>query len=64
MSRTLRNQYFRRLINQALSYKKLLTLAITAGLINLGLTFIIPWLIGSVIDRVIAPPHGRFPVRC
>lgn len=61
MSRTLRDQYFRRLINQALSYKKLLTLAITAGLINLGLTFIIPWLIGSVIDRVIAPPHGRFP---
>lgn len=61
MNRTLRDQYFRRLINQALSYKKLLTLAITAGLINLGLTFVIPWLIGSVIDRVIAPPHGKFP---
>jgi ABC-type multidrug transport system fused ATPase/permease subunit len=61
MGRTLRDQYFRRLINQALSYKKLLTLAIAAGMVNLGLTFVIPWLIGSVIDRVIAPPHGRFP---
>ena len=31
------------------------------GWSNLGLTFVIPWLIGSVIDRVIAPPHGQFP---
>lgn len=61
MKRTLRDQYFRRLITQALSYKRLLALAIVAGLASLALTFVIPWLIGAVIDHVIAPPHGQQP---
>jgi subfamily B ATP-binding cassette protein MsbA len=61
MKRTLRDQYFRRLLRQALGYKRLLTLALLAGLVSLALSFVIPWLIGSVIDRVIAPPHGQMP---
>jgi ABC-type multidrug transport system fused ATPase/permease subunit len=61
MKRSLRDVYFRRLLKQALSYKRLLTLAISAGLASLALTFVIPWLIGAVIDHVIAPPHGSNP---
>jgi ABC-type multidrug transport system fused ATPase/permease subunit len=61
MKRTLRDQYFRRLLRQALSYKRLLILALVAGIVSLALSFVIPWLIGSVIDRVIAPPHGQMP---
>src|SRR5687767_7843699 len=51
----LRELYFRRLLDYALRYRGLLLLTVTAGLLNLGLTFVFPWLIGSAIDWVIAP---------
>jgi subfamily B ATP-binding cassette protein MsbA len=51
----LRELYLKRLLKQALRYKTLLTLTVIAGLLNLGLTFVFPWLIGAAIDRVIAP---------
>ena len=57
-----RKLYFGRLLKMAIHYKGLVALAVTASLVNLGLTFIIPWLIGSAIDDVIAPDwvaHGR-----
>src|SRR3954468_12149219 len=55
----LRDIYFKRLMEHALRYKGLLALTISAGLLNLGLTFVFPWLIGSAIDNVIAPDWVR-----
>jgi subfamily B ATP-binding cassette protein MsbA len=62
MKKTLRDAHFRRLLNHALTYRGLLTLAIVAGLINLSLTFVFPWLIGSAIDKVIVPSGGAAPL--
>ncbi|HWE00839.1 MAG TPA: ABC transporter ATP-binding protein [Tepidisphaeraceae bacterium] len=56
---SLRGTYLRRLIEQALHYKGMLAITVGAGLLNLGLTFIFPWLIGSAIDNVIAPDWVR-----
>lgn len=52
--------YFRRLLKQALSYRSLLVVVIIAGLVNVGLTFVFPWLIGTAIDRVTAPDWERW----
>ena len=54
-----RSKYLRRMVGQALRYKRMLAITIGAGLLNLGLTFIFPWLIGSAIDYVIAPDWVR-----
>ena len=51
---------FRRLLKQALRYRALLTLAVVANLGNLALTFVIPWLMGSAIDHVVAPESSKF----
>ncbi|HEX8324751.1 MAG TPA: ABC transporter ATP-binding protein [Tepidisphaeraceae bacterium] len=51
---------FRRLLLQALRYRGLLLLTVSAGMLNLVLSFVIPWLIGSAIDYVIAPDWVRF----
>jgi ABC-type multidrug transport system fused ATPase/permease subunit len=62
----LRDRSFRRLLGQAVAYKGLLALTIITGLVNLSLTFIIPWIIGSAIDRVIVPGaegHANPPPR-
>jgi len=50
----------RRLLGQALRYRWLLLFAVVANLFNLGLTFVIPWLIGTIIDQVVAPDAARF----
>ncbi|HXE53410.1 MAG TPA: ABC transporter ATP-binding protein, partial [Tepidisphaeraceae bacterium] len=55
MNRGLREGYLHRLLRYALGYKGLLSLSIIAGLVGLSLTFVIPWLIGSAIDKVIVP---------
>lgn len=62
MKKAYRDADFRRLLSQALAYRGLLTLAILAGLINLSLTFVFPWLIGSAIDKVIAPAGAAAPL--
>lgn len=54
-----KENHFRRLLLQTLNYKGLLALAIVAGLISISLAFVFPWLIGSAIDWVIAPPFDR-----
>ncbi len=59
MASGLRGMYLRRLLTQALQYKTMLAITVAAGLLNLGLTFVFPWLIGSAIDRVIAPDWVR-----
>src|SRR5688500_645264 len=59
MRNGLRDTYFRRLVGYALQYKGLLALTITMGVVGLALTFVIPWLIGSAIDEVIAPDWVR-----
>src|SRR5687768_2051147 len=50
-----RHVYFRRLLSRAAAYKALLALTLIAGVVSMLLAFVFPWLIGSVIDRVIAP---------
>src|SRR3954468_3881659 len=57
----LRELYLKRLLSQALRYKFLLGLTLVAGMINVALTFVIPWLIGTAIDRVTAPDWGTRP---
>src|SRR4051812_23464232 len=56
----LRELYLKRLLSQALRYKFLLGLTLVAGMINVALTFVIPWLIGTAIDRVTAPDWVRY----
>ena len=56
----IRELYLRRLLSQALRYKFLLGLTLTAGMLNVGLTFVFPWLIGVAIDRVTAPDWERW----
>ncbi|HEV7298072.1 MAG TPA: ABC transporter ATP-binding protein [Tepidisphaeraceae bacterium] len=51
----LRDKSFRRLLRQATHHRGLLALTVIAGLVNISLTFVIPWLIGSAIDEVIVP---------
>jgi subfamily B ATP-binding cassette protein MsbA len=51
--------YLKRLINQSLNYKPTLAVTVGAGLLNLGLTFVFPYLIGSAIDTVVAPDWVR-----
>jgi subfamily B ATP-binding cassette protein MsbA len=52
--------YIKRLLTQALRYKWLLTLTLGAGMLNVGLTFVFPWLIGSAVDGVTAPDWERW----
>jgi ABC-type multidrug transport system fused ATPase/permease subunit len=56
----LRELYLKRLLGHALRYKWLLGLTETAGALNVALTFVFPWLIGSAIDRVTAPDWTRW----
>jgi ABC-type multidrug transport system fused ATPase/permease subunit len=56
----LREFYLKRLLKQALRYKWLLGLTLVAGMLNVGLTFVFPWLIGSAIDGVTAPDWERW----
>jgi subfamily B ATP-binding cassette protein MsbA len=56
----LRELYLKRLLTQALGYKWLLALTLGAGMLNVGLTFVFPWLIGSAIDGVTAPDWQRW----
>ncbi|MDB5318870.1 MAG: msbA [Phycisphaerales bacterium] len=39
-------------------YKVLLAVTLVMGVLGFAVTFVLPWLIGSAIDRVIAPPVG------
>ena len=55
-----RELYIKRLLSQALRYKWLLALTLGAGMLNVGLTFVFPWLIGSAIDGVTAPDWERW----
>lgn len=55
MRKTLRDPNLRRVLSHACNYRALLILAIAASLINLVLIFVFPWIIGSLIDHVIAP---------
>jgi len=55
----LRDRYFKRLLGYATRYKGLLALTIAMGVVGLALQFVIPWLIGSAIDQVIAPDWVR-----
>ncbi len=55
MRKTLRDPNLRRVLSHAANYRTLLILAIVASLINLVLIFVFPWIIGSLIDHVIAP---------
>ncbi|HYO08140.1 MAG TPA: ABC transporter ATP-binding protein [Tepidisphaeraceae bacterium] len=59
MKTPLRQLYLRRLLARALQYKWLLAISVCAGAVNLGLTFVFPWLIGAAIDKVIAPDWVR-----
>jgi subfamily B ATP-binding cassette protein MsbA len=56
----LRELYIKRLLTQALRYKWLLALTVGAGMLNVALTFVFPWLIGSAIDGVTAPDWERW----
>src|SRR5689334_18128328 len=56
----LRELYLKRLLTHALRYKWLLVLTLVAGMLNVGLTFVFPWLIGSAIDHVTAPDWERW----
>ena len=51
-----------RLLNYARRYKTLLILTLTMGVMGFAVTFVFPWLIGSVIDKVIAPAAAGDPV--
>jgi subfamily B ATP-binding cassette protein MsbA len=55
----IRELYLKRLLKQALRYKLLLSLTVGASALNLALTFVIPWLIGSAVDFVIARDYQR-----
>ena len=48
-------RYFRRFLAYALDYKVLLVVAIVMGIGKFGINYTFPWLIGTAIDRVIAP---------
>jgi len=47
-----------RLLRYALAYKWLMALTILAGFTQVGLQYAFPWLIGSVIDRIVIPDQG------
>ena len=51
--------YLKRLIKHSLNYKTTLAVTVAAGLLNLALTFVFPYLIGSAIDTVVAPDWVR-----
>src|SRR4051812_30159715 len=58
-------RYIRKLISYVLSEKKLLALIVLTGTIGFSITFVFPWLIGSLIDHVIdpRPVNGALPTR-
>ena len=56
----LRELYFRRLLRHALAYRSLFAIVVIAGILNVALTFVFPWLIGTAIDRVTAPDWLRW----
>ncbi|HSI32903.1 MAG: ABC transporter ATP-binding protein [Phycisphaerae bacterium] len=47
-----------RLLNYARRYRLLLGLTLLMGVLGFAVTFVFPWLIGSLIDKVIAQPAG------
>ncbi len=56
-------KYLRRLTGYCLAEKRLLGIVVATGIIGFSITFVFPWLIGALIDHVIAPPavHGVLP---
>ncbi len=54
-----RRRHFRRLAGYVLAEKKLLALTVVTGILGFAMTFIFPWVVGSLIDDVIAPPPER-----
>lgn len=46
-----------RLLGYAKRYRMLLAMTITMGVLGFAISFIFPWLIGTAIDKVIAPAH-------
>jgi subfamily B ATP-binding cassette protein MsbA len=56
--RSLHREYMRRLTHYCLAEKKLLAIVVTTGIAGFLITFTFPWLIGSLIDTVIAPKPG------
>ena len=47
-----------KLLGYARRYHTLLAMTVVMGLLSFAVTFIFPWLIGTAIDRIIAPPAG------
>ncbi|MGN6371299.1 MAG: ABC transporter ATP-binding protein [Phycisphaerae bacterium] len=62
-ARKLHREYVRRLTRYCFAEKGLLALVVITGVIGFSITFIFPWLIGTLIDRVVAPRpiHGVLP---
>src|SRR4051794_13399728 len=46
-----------RLLGYARRYRTLLAATLTMGVMSFAISFLFPWLIGSAIDKVIAPAH-------
>jgi ABC-type multidrug transport system fused ATPase/permease subunit len=62
-ARKLHREYVRRLTRYCLAEKRLLALVIITGVIGFCITFVFPWLIGTLIDKVISPQpvNGQLP---
>jgi ABC-type multidrug transport system fused ATPase/permease subunit len=54
-----RRRHFRRLAAYVFAEKKLLALTVITGILGFAVTFVSPWLVGSLIDDVIAAPAER-----
>ncbi|MBA2434516.1 MAG: ABC transporter ATP-binding protein, partial [Chthoniobacterales bacterium] len=48
-------RYFRRFLAYAFDYKRLLIVALLAGVMKFAVNYTFPWLIGAAIDKVIKP---------
>src|SRR4051794_27143368 len=55
MKRSIHREYITRIARYAWANKGLLFLTIIAGTLGFAVTFVFPWLIGSLIDDVIQP---------
>src|SRR5688500_11452059 len=58
MDASTKDRYFRRPRHYVIRNKRLLGLAVLMGTIGFAVTFVFPWVIGSLLDDVIAPGHG------
>ena len=56
-----RREYLHRLFHYCLANKRLLVAVLTCGVVGFSVTFVFPWLIGSLIDDVLAPSAARSP---